>query len=82
MSMLVDPDSFAGGSDDATLQKDVKYKPMDRSNRTKSRHRHLGGLKSDHTLRWTANSMYSGRSVELSFLHRHLHLCFLPVSTP
>ncbi|KIM55376.1 hypothetical protein SCLCIDRAFT_134879 [Scleroderma citrinum Foug A] len=39
---------------------------LDRYNHTKSRRAHPGDLRSDHDLRWTANSMYSGGSVELS----------------
>lgn len=64
VSMLVDPDNFASSGGDVAMQTDVKYKTVDglkdRYNHTKSRRAHPGDLRSDHDLRWTANSMYSG----------------------
>lgn len=77
--MLVDPDNFASSGGDVAMQTDVKYKTVDglkdRYNHTKSRRAHPGDLRSDHDLRWTANSMYSGGSVELVFSP---HLFYLP----
>ncbi|KAL4063425.1 cytochrome P450 [Scleroderma citrinum] len=44
---------------------------------TKSRRTHLTDIQKDHDLRWTANSMYSGRLVEFLTLISHFMLAMM-----